>query len=522
MIDRRAFTQTVTAALLATAVDASLPRAARAAEARRCSAFVVGINGYRHFRRLETAAADAKSMAERFTSFGYDVTHLAEPDTKLMHEAFAEFVGTITERSMVTLYLAGHGVQVAGRNYFLPSDAPASGDAGIPVDTMLAALGKSGLSTCALILDACRNDPKTLNLSKGAQGLASMSSPGGFYIAYAAGADQTALDKIDQTDRSANGLYCRYLLKHLNAHDPLDTIFTLTGAEVSRVAAPHMQQPGAYDQAAGHFSFIGEDVGSTIARAVPRLSKDALIGNCAALVVGVDHFEDLRFPGAIHDARNTTAMLNEHGVDDAELLFNPSAGEFREALTRLANSRKKKILYFAGPGVYCDGEGFIFLSSKNAAGTVVLPTATTGISVGEIAALLDGPAGGEQSLLLLDTGLPQYCIGLRPAPRSLAALTKELATNPFDAPVESDVAILYACNFHQGAADVHPGAVNSPFQIALTNAFMRPGLTLAEIGDFVRNAVEQMTEGMQTPLLIASLRARKSIWVTRANEVRRG
>lgn len=517
MICRRAFTQAAGASLLTGAVGAVFPEAIISARGGLNSAFIVGVNGYTNFRRLETAAADAKSMAERFTSFGYGVTHLVDPDTKLFNEAFAEFLRSVRDRSMVTLYLAGHGVQVAGRNYFLPGDAPTSGASGIAIDTMLAALGKTGIGSCALILDACRNDPKTLNLSNGASGLASMGSPGGFYIAYSAGADQTALDKIDESDRSANGLYCRYLLKHLNAHDAIDKIFKLTSVDVSRVAAPHMQQPGVYDQAAGSLNFLGENVGLPVGRSgLTRLSEDAAIENCAALVVGVDHFEDLRFGGAIHDARNMAATLSDHGIDQVELLFNPSVKEFREGLAALAGSGKRKIIYFAGPGVYCDGEGYIFLSAKNDAGQVVLPTSDVGISVGEIAARFDTPHDGTQSLLLLDTGLPQYCIGLRPAPRSLAALTKELSTNPFEAPAESKVSILYACNFHQGAADNHPGAVNSPFEIALTNALLRPGLTLDEIGDFVRNAVEQMTSGMQTPLLIASVEARKSVWVTRS------
>ena len=517
MIDRRALTQMFGASLLAGALDTIFPAAAKTATDRGHSAFIVGIDDYRNFRRLETAAADAKSVAERFASFGYAVTHLANPDATDFNAAFAEFVRNIRDRSMTTLYLAGHGVQVGGRNYFLPADAPNLGNSGIAVDSMLAALAKTGLGGCALILDACRNDPKTINLSNGAAGLASISSTGGFYVAYSAGADQTALDKIDETDRSTNGLYCRYLLKHLNAHDPLDTIFKLTSADVSSVAAPHMQQPGVYDQAAGRFNFMGESVDLPAGGSgLTRISKDAVVDNCAALVVGVDHFEDLRFPGAIHDARNMAATLNDHGVDQVELLFNPSVKEFREGLAALPTSGKRKIIYFAGPGVYCNGEGYIFLSAKNDAGQVVLPTHDVGISVGEIATRFDTPDDGTQSLLLLDTGLPQYCIGLRPAPRSLAALTKEMSTNPFEAPTEGKVSILYACNFHQGAADNHPGAVNSPFQIALTNAFLRPGLTLGEFGDFVRNAVEQMTEGMQTPLLIASLKSRKDVWVSRS------
>ena len=96
------------------------------------------------------------------------------------------------------IYFAGHGIEVAGRNFLVPIDAAleTARDAkleAIELDTVLEHL--EGVAKLRLvILDACRSNPFPAAKRSGTRGLGQSSPAGGTLVAYAAKEGTTADD----------------------------------------------------------------------------------------------------------------------------------------------------------------------------------------------------------------------------------------------------------------------------------------------------------------------------------------
>ena len=76
-----------------------------------------------------------------------------------------------------------------------------------------------------------------------------------------------------------------------------------------------------------------------------------------------------------------------------------------------------------------------------------------------------------------------------------------------------DVALLAAAS--EGAEKAPVNGAGSVFVTALINALGRPGLTLDDLSELVRAEVESLTGGAQTPLLVASRKAERRVFVKR-------
>ncbi len=116
-----------------------------------------------------------------------------------------------------------------------------------------------------VILDACRNNPfQGSNANKrgigGTRGLAPISSnAAGIMVVYSAGIGQTAIDRLDDDDKSPNGLFTREFLKVMEK--PGVQIQTLVQEAKQHVieqakSVGHDQVPAIYDQSNGTFFFL--------------------------------------------------------------------------------------------------------------------------------------------------------------------------------------------------------------------------------------------------------------------------
>ena len=64
-------------------------------------------------------------------------------------------------------FYAGHGFEIAGQNFLLPTDVPATGegqeelvrDASVLADRIIERLQNNKVRTAILVFDACRNNP---------------------------------------------------------------------------------------------------------------------------------------------------------------------------------------------------------------------------------------------------------------------------------------------------------------------------------------------------------------------------
>jgi peptidoglycan hydrolase-like protein with peptidoglycan-binding domain/uncharacterized caspase-like protein len=89
-------------------------------------ALVIGNNDYRTLPQLRTAVSDAKAIAETLREdYGFQVTLLLDATRYEILAAMSRLRATLTEKSNLLVYYAGHGVldEAANIGYWLPIDA---------------------------------------------------------------------------------------------------------------------------------------------------------------------------------------------------------------------------------------------------------------------------------------------------------------------------------------------------------------------------------------------------------------
>jgi uncharacterized caspase-like protein len=140
-----------------------------------------------------------------------------------------DFLRDAARAQIALVYYAGHGVQIAGRNYLIPVDVrldqgKSATETMIDMDTILAALDDQ-VRTNILIFDACRNNPLEPQASPGepsrgieaGPGLAAPAALGagstlgaGTLIAFATAPGKVALD-----GEGANSPFSAALSRHI-------------------------------------------------------------------------------------------------------------------------------------------------------------------------------------------------------------------------------------------------------------------------------------------------------------------
>ncbi|HRD90770.1 MAG TPA: caspase family protein [Accumulibacter sp.] len=183
-------------------------------------ALVIGNSDY-PVRKLLNPVNDASDVATLLvTKLGFardDVIVERDTNAEGQRRALARFEQKLKTApgAVGFFYFAGHGAQIAGRNYLLPAkNAIRSGEdakaLGLRVTDVLDAMRDGGASLMIVVLDACRDDPFPGG-SRGSRGLQRENPPNGSLIAYAAAAEGTA----DDDERQRNGVYTRFLLRRL-------------------------------------------------------------------------------------------------------------------------------------------------------------------------------------------------------------------------------------------------------------------------------------------------------------------
>ena len=138
-----------------------------------------------------------------------------------MRRALGEFAAVAAGADVALLYYAGHGIEVSGQNYLVPTDARLNGAGDVDFETVDLTTATAALERAAglklLILDACRDNPFRSRLQQGggtrsiSRGLARVEPNGrDIVVAYAAREGTTAAD-----GEGTNSPYTAALLKHI-------------------------------------------------------------------------------------------------------------------------------------------------------------------------------------------------------------------------------------------------------------------------------------------------------------------
>jgi hypothetical protein len=194
---------------------------------------------------------------------GFNVMVAENLNRQQFSQTLLAFDNAVDAGDTAFFFFAGHGFEIAGQNYLLPTDVPAATegqeelvrDASVLADRIVERLQNRKVRTSILVFDACRNNPFERSGTRavaGGGGLAPMTQlPEGVFSVFSAGYKQTALDRLSNDDNSPNSVFTRTFSRELlQPGENLVEVAQHTRKRVSEMAETigHRQIPAYTDQ----------------------------------------------------------------------------------------------------------------------------------------------------------------------------------------------------------------------------------------------------------------------------------
>jgi uncharacterized caspase-like protein len=171
-------------------------------------ALVIGNANYADEMKLGNPANDAKLIGSTLEKVGFEVILVTDATQKKMQRAIVDFGDRLAKAgpdAVGLFYYAGHGLQLEGQNYLVPTDADISREVdveidGVSADLVLKQMAYADSRVNIVILDSCRNNPLARDFRSVAasEGFAEIrSKPKGTFIAYSTAPGEVAVDGND-------------------------------------------------------------------------------------------------------------------------------------------------------------------------------------------------------------------------------------------------------------------------------------------------------------------------------------
>src|SRR4051794_30011004 len=150
--------------LFALVLGALLVLTAEPASATKRVALVVGNSIYKNAPLLPNPANDAAAIAATLKGAGFDLVDVKSNLPSLeMRRALRDFADQARDADVAVVYYAGHGIEIDGTNYLIPTDATLQRDTDVydetySLDRILKAI-EPARRLRLVIVDACRNNP---------------------------------------------------------------------------------------------------------------------------------------------------------------------------------------------------------------------------------------------------------------------------------------------------------------------------------------------------------------------------
>jgi hypothetical protein len=165
----------------------------------------------------------------------FTVIVAVDADKTAFDQKLREFARALRTARTGVFFYAGHGLQVAGKNYAVPVDAKLESAAdlqveAVDVDRVLASMQADDNRVSLVFLDACRDNPLTRTFARAlppvravsvGHGLSAVEAGRGTLIAFA-----TAPNKIALDGQERNSPFTRALLRHIRTPG-LDIAFVM-------------------------------------------------------------------------------------------------------------------------------------------------------------------------------------------------------------------------------------------------------------------------------------------------------
>src|SRR5690606_30170814 len=148
---------------------------------------VIGVKSYQHVPPLKNSLNDAVDMASTLKKKGFTVVEIYDPMNKrVMLDGILRYFKLLqTEPHAIGLvFYSGHGMQVKGVNYLIPTSANRQIEADLDdqcvnMDYVMRAIEEAGNGLNIFIVDACRINPFRSFSRTGEKGLSMVATPKG-------------------------------------------------------------------------------------------------------------------------------------------------------------------------------------------------------------------------------------------------------------------------------------------------------------------------------------------------------
>jgi tetratricopeptide (TPR) repeat protein len=264
-----------TPAIAAPTVSLDVVKSTVAKQGRRV-ALVIGNSTYKNVPTLSNPRKDAEAIAASLRNVGFDQVTLANDATReKLIDRLRAFADEAETADWAMVYYAGHGMEVGGVNYLVPTDARLAADRDIqfeavPLDQVLAAVD-TAKKLKLVVLDACRDNPfsprkteapevaaapastggaKITSRSIG-RGLAEVKTTGGTLVVFAAKNGQVALDGDGDNSPFAVAMLQRVATPGVE----INKLFRLVRDDVMEATAGR-QEPYTYGSLPGKGDFF--------------------------------------------------------------------------------------------------------------------------------------------------------------------------------------------------------------------------------------------------------------------------
>jgi uncharacterized caspase-like protein len=320
------------------------------AHAEKRVALVIGNSAYKNVPRLSNPANDAALVGDMLRKAGFDFVEVkTDLNAVEMRRALRDFGNRTREAGVAVVYYAGHGIELDGTNYLIPTDARLETDSDVldetlPLDRALFAV-EPAKQLRMIILDACRDNPfattmKRTVASRGiGRGLAKVEPTNpNTMIAFAAKAGSTASDGDSKNSPFAASLVERLPTPGLDLRKAFgfvrDDVLKNTG---------YQQEPYVYG------SLGGDDVPLVPAKPVatgPQASPQDAVRRDYELALqigtrGVWAAFLAQYPEGFY-ASLAKGQLERIAAEEARAAATEKARQAEDEKTRLAADRAKK------------------------------------------------------------------------------------------------------------------------------------------------------------------------------------
>ena len=318
--------------------------------AERRVALVIGNSAYKSVARLTNPANDATLVGGMFKKAGFDAVDIKlDLNVAEMRRALRDFGDKTKDAEVAVIYYAGHGIELDGTNYLIPTDATLERDSDVLDETIALDRALFAVDPAKklrlIILDACRDNPfaktmkRTIASRAIGRGLAKIepTSPNTM-IAFAAKAGSTASDGDSKNSPFAAALVERLPTPGLD----LGKAFRFVRDDVLKNTG-NKQEPYVYG------SLGGDDVPLVVAKPVatgPQANPDEAVRRDYELALQIGTREVwTAFLAKYADgfyASLARGQLNRIAAEETRAAAVEKARLAEEEKTRLASDRAKK------------------------------------------------------------------------------------------------------------------------------------------------------------------------------------